>query len=289
MQPAVSGNTQICGLIGHPVSHSLSPAMHNAAFRSLGLDYLYLPFPVTSELLAQAIEGVRGLQWRGANITIPHKTAVMPYLDRIDPLAQQIGAVNTVVNDHGCLTGYNTDADGFWQALREVGIQPVGKRAVLIGAGGAAKAVAFILAQQGVTLHILNRTQPRAITLAHSLTQTFGQNITVAELTHENLANALATSELLIQSTSVGMHEGEPRLIPPQLLRHDLAVCDLIYRNQGTPLLRDALAIGATVMDGVGMLVWQGALAFERWTGLTAPVTLMRSEVIRQLANRARS
>src|SRR4030042_289622 len=154
---AVSGKTVICGVIGDPIEHTMSPVMHNAAFRELGLDYVYVPFRVRREQLDRAIEGMRALNIRGLNVTIPHKVAVIPLLDELDPLAEKIGAVNTITNDDGILTGSTTDATGFLQALLEEGIQPEGENIAILGAGGAAKGIAFILAERGANLTILNR------------------------------------------------------------------------------------------------------------------------------------
>ena len=155
----ISGKTKICGLIGDPVEHTMSPVMHNAAFEKLGLDYAYLPFRVKPEELPQAVSGLKALNATGFNVTIPHKVAVIPLLDELDPLAEKIGAVNTVVNDNGVLKGYNTDASGFLQALLERRVEPAGKNIVLLGAGGAARAIAYILAERNVHLTILNRRE----------------------------------------------------------------------------------------------------------------------------------
>ncbi|GAI80789.1 unnamed protein product [marine sediment metagenome] len=150
----ISGRTRICGIIGDPIEHSMSPVMHNAAFKNEGVDYVYLPFRVKKEELGKAIEGMRALNIRGLNITIPHKVAVIQFLDELDPLADKIGAVNTIVNNDGVLTGYNTDATGFLQALLERGIEPRGKSVVILGAGGASRAISFILAERGSSLVI---------------------------------------------------------------------------------------------------------------------------------------
>ena len=170
MNGTISGKTMVCGIIGDPIEHTMSPAMHNAAFKILGLDYVYIPFKVKGLELKKAIEGIRGLNIRGLNVTIPHKVAVMQFLDRIDPLAEKIGAVNTIVNDGGILSGYNTDATGFLQTLHDKDIEPGDKKVLLLGAGGAARAIGNILAGEKAHLTILNRRQE--LSWAEDLCQT---------------------------------------------------------------------------------------------------------------------
>src|SRR3990172_6205824 len=168
----ISGKTKICGLIGDPVEHTMSPAMHNAAFKKLELDYVYIAFRVKGTELDKAIAGIRALSMRGLNVTIPHKVAVMKLLDKLDPLAEKIGAVNTIVNDNGVLTGYNTDATGFLQPLLEKGIEPENKVILILGAGGGSRGITFILAENGAKLTILNRSVVRAEELAKQISQT---------------------------------------------------------------------------------------------------------------------
>ena len=286
MRHTVSGKTKICGLIGDPVEHSMSPAMQNAAFRELGLDYIYVSFHVKSEGLGKAIEGMRALDIRGLNVTVPHKVAVVQFLDELDHLAEKIGAVNTIVNDDGVLTGYNTDATGFLQALLEREIEPSGKTVVILGAGGAARAIAFILAERGAILLILNRALELdwAEALARRLSETFNKKVEALELNQENLALVLKKADILVNATSVGMTPiANKTPVPAELLRPDLIVYDIVYNPMKTRLLREAEAAGASTIGGVDMLVWQGALAFEKWTGRKAPVELMKREAIRLL------
>jgi shikimate dehydrogenase len=286
MRHIVSGKTRICGLIGDPVEHSMSPAMQNAAFRELGLDYIYVPFRVKSTELGQAIAGMRALNIRGLNVTVPHKVAVVQFLDELDHLAEKIGAVNTIVNDDGVLTGYNTDATGFLQALLEREIEPAGKRAVILGAGGAARAIAFILAERGATLLILNRALELdwAEELASRISQIFGKKVKALELNKENLTKVIGKADILVNATSVGMSpRADETPVPADWLRPDLIVYDIVYNPVKTRLLREAEAVGASTISGVDMLVWQGALAFEKWTGRKAPVELMKRETVRLL------
>ncbi len=282
----LSGRTKVCGVIGDPIEHTMSPVMHNAAFKDKGVDYVYLPFRVRKEELGRAIEGMRALNIRGLNVTIPHKVAVIPFLDELDYLADKIGAVNTIVNDNGVLRGYNTDATGFLQALLERGIEPEGESVVILGAGGASRAISFILAERGAHIVILNRLLELdwAEKLAGRISQTFSREVEALELNGENLARVLEKAEILVNATSVGMSpDVNETPVTSDLLKPDLAVFDIVYNPIKTRLRREAEAVGATIISGLDMLVWQGALAFEKWTGQKAPVDLMKEEAIKLL------
>ena len=285
MSSRTAGKTKLCGIIGDPIEHTVSPVMHNAAFRELGLDYLYAPFPVKKADLGKTVAGMRVLNVSGFNVTLPHKVAIIPFLDKLDPLAENIGAVNTVVNKGGVLTGYNTDAAGFLRALKENGVEPKAKNMVIIGAGGAARAICFILAQNEASLTILNRQSEFdwAKELAFRLSRLFQKTKAVA-LSDKNLASALKGADVLINATSVGMkpnHKESP--VPARLLKPGLVVSDIVYNPPKTRLLKEAEAAGAKTISGIDMLVWQGALAFEMWTGQKAPVELMKKEAIKAL------
>jgi shikimate dehydrogenase len=280
----ISGKVKICGIIGDPIEHTMSPAMHNAAFDKLGLDYVFVPFLVKKEGLRQAIDGVRGLNIRGLGVTIPHKVAVMQYLDQIDDLAQKIGAVNILVNDNGTLTGYNTDAGGFLRALLERGIEPKGKMVAILGAGGASRAISFVLAERGANLIILNRTWDKAIELAERVSRSFGNKIEALPLDKENLTKALGRADIMMNCTNVGMHPHvSETLVTADQLKSDMIVFDTVYNPIKTQLLKEAEKAGATTISGVEMLVWQGVLAFEMWTHHKAPVEVMREAVIKML------
>jgi len=284
MNAGMSGKTRLCGVIGDPIEHTMSPAMHNAAFTQMGLDYIYVSFQVKEEELDKAIDGMRALNIRGLNVTIPHKVAVIPLLDELDPLAEKIGAVNTIANNNGVLKGYNTDASGFLQALLERGIEPEEKKVVMLGAGGASRAVSFSLVERGAHLVILNRRLERAEELAGRLSATLNKGVKALELVADNLAQVLGEADILVNATSVGMSPNiNETPVPSSLLKPDLVVVDIVYNPIRTKLLREAEAVGAKTIDGVDMFVWQGALAFEIWTGAKAPVELMRAEVVRQL------
>jgi len=285
----ISGKTRVCGVIGDPVEHTMSPAMHNAAFNQLGLDYIYIPFRVKKEELGKSIEGMRALNIKGLNVTIPHKVMVIPLLDKIDLLAEKIGAVNTIANTEGVLTGYNTDATGFLQALLERGVEPEGKNTIILGAGGASRAISFILAERGARLVILNRKLELdwAEELAQRIPQAFKKEIKALELNAENLSVVLERADILINATSAGMSpdiDGTP--VPARLLKPGLVVFDIVYNPLKTRLLREAEKAGArTIISGIDMLAWQGALAFEKWTGQKAPLELMKREATEALGH----
>ena len=278
----ITGKTTICGIIGDPIEHSMSPVMHNTAFQTLGLDYAYVPFKVKSLELRKAIEGIRGLNIRGVNVTIPHKVAVLQLLDRIDPLAEKIGAINTIVNDNGILTGYNTDATGFLQALREKGIDAAEKRVLLLGAGGAGRSISNILAAERAKLVVLNRKQRQSSmdNLTRRLADSYRADIKIGELNYENLKKAILDVDILVNATSLGMSpDSDQTPVPAELLHANMTVFDIIYNPLPTRLLREAKAAGAMTIDGLEMLVQQGALSFEKWTGTKAPVDVMRKSV----------
>ena len=280
----ISGTTKICGVIGDPIEHTMSPVMHNAVFKEMGMDYVYVAFQVKKEGLGEAIRGMRGLNIRGLNVTIPHKVAIIPLLDRLDHLAELIGAVNTVVNDSGVLTGYNTDAEGFLRALLERGIEPGGKNVVILGAGGASRAISFILAERGSSLVILNRTLDKARECASRIGEVFQKGVKALEFDSENLAKALTEADILVNTTSVGMYPDTSETpVSSDLLRPGLIVVDIVYNPIKTRLLEETEAAGARTISGIDMFVWQGALAFEKWTGLKAPVKLMKEEAIKVL------
>ncbi|MFD1425608.1 shikimate dehydrogenase [Kroppenstedtia sanguinis] len=276
----LEAETEKTGLVGHPVAHSKSPVMMNEAFSQEGLPWIYLAFDVDSEELGQAVAGLKSLGFRGWNVTLPHKVAVMEHLDEIEESAQEIGAVNTVIQQDGRLIGTNTDGAGYLESLvRETGFDVKGRRVVILGAGGAARAVSYTLARAGAEqIRIVNRTEKKAQDLAEHLRRwTRADGISPGEA-----SIAIREADLLVQTTSVGMHphlEGCP--VDPASLHGDLLVSDLIYRPRQTRLLREAKARGAQVHSGLGMLLYQGALAFERWTGRRAPVKRM-GEVLKQ-------
>jgi len=283
---SITGKTRVCGIIGDPIEHTMSPAMHNAAFKTLGLDYVYLPFRVRREELPSAVAGIRALNIVGLNVTIPHKVSVISLLDKLDAMAERMGAVNTIVNENGVLSGYNTDAPGFLQALLSKGIEPEGRKIVILGAGGAAKGISFILAEAGAKLVILNRTLPKAEELTSQIMRFYRQNLKAMTLSEENLSKALGGADVLVNTTSVGMVPGVDQTpVPAKLLKSDMTVFDIVYNPLETRLLREAMAVGARTIDGLDMLVWQGALAFEKFTGYKAPFEIMKQAATKALAH----
>ena len=269
----IDASTKICCLIGDPVEHSLSPLIHNAGYRSLGINYAHVLFRVSD--VKRAVEGIRGLGIRGASVTIPHKTSVLKYLDRVDPLAGKIGAVNTIVNDGGILTGYNTDGDGALKALDEV-TKLKGKEAILVGAGGAASAIAFGLEARGVKLVVLNRTEDKARKLAKRVNAKESGNL-------ERLSE-ISSADVLINTTSVGMWpETDQSIIPKELLHDGLTVFDIVYNPKETRLLIEARERGCTIVYGYKMFLYQAARQFEIFTGRQAPLPAMESALTQAL------
>lgn len=271
----MDAGTGVVGLIGHPVGHSKSPEMMNRAFRACGLPFVYLAFDVAPSELGAAVRGMRALGFRGWNVTIPHKVAILEHLDEVEGTAREIGAVNTVVSRDGRLIGYNTDSEGYLRSLvAETGLELAGQRVLILGAGGAARAVTHALADSGVeSITIANRTREKAERLAKSL----GRKVDARAVSLTELKRVVPETTLLVQTTSVGMYpKTEAIPIDPSLLHAGMTVSDLIYRPRKTLLLREAEARGARVHGGLGMLLHQAALAFEKWMGRPAPVEVMR-------------
>ncbi len=289
--PAIDGHTRVVGVFGEPVEHTLSPAMHNRAFAALGLNYVYVAFPVAPARLGEAVRAVRALGLAGVNVTIPHKVAVMDHLDHVEPAAALIGAVNTIVPRDGRLVGTNTDGAGFVRSLQEeAGLTPAGRHFVVLGAGGAARAIAMQLALSGAArITLVNRTPQRAEALADAVARAAAARVEALPLEERAVASALAEADALIHTTSVGMapHSDVPPVVPPHLLPPHLLVCDIVYTPRETSLLRAARARGCRVLEGLGMLVYQGAIAFELFTGQPAPAAVMREALEEALARRA--
>lgn len=274
----INGSTKVYGLIGDPVEHSLSPLMQNKAFEACGLNCCYVPFRVDAVGLPAAIAAVRALNLGGVNVTIPYKERVVEYLDEVDRSAALIGAVNTIVNREGRLAGHNTDGAGWLASLREGGFEPGGQRVVLLGAGGAARAVSFVMVQAGISsLAIFDLVGSKAGKLAADLVPVAGCPVAAGDMASSSLPVAMAEADLLVNASPVGMfpnHDAPPPVDPRQL-GEDALVYDLVYNPSRTKLISEAEARGCRVLGGSGMLVCQGALAFELWTGYKAPVEVM--------------
>jgi shikimate dehydrogenase len=282
----ISGKTRVCGVIGDPIEHTLSPTIHNAAFDHLKLDFVFLAFRVKAADLENAVRGMRGLGVHGLNVTMPHKSTVIGYLDKVDPAVKFLGSANTILNENGKLSGFNTDGVGALKALRENGAEMSEKKVLLLGAGGAAKAIAFSLAEEVGELVVLNRAAEKAKELAETLGRMFNRKVVGDALSSGAIARNLRDSDILINATSVGMKPNlSQSLVAPQWLKSDLAVMDIVYNPVETKLARDAKAAGAKVISGVEMLIYQGAASFEIWTNRSAPIEIMRKAALNQLSS----
>ena len=282
----INPNTKLCAVIGNPVEHSLSPAIHNRAFQELGLDFVYLAFRV--EDVRSAVAGMRALEnFRGLSVTIPHKVAIIDHLDEIADVDAQIGSINTVVNEGGKLRGFGSDGPGCRQALVEGGAQVAGQPVLILGSGGAARAIAFDLAHRATpsSLFILGAIEDELRALASELREKTAVNATGEILTEDGLEKRIAESRVLIHATPIGMHprEGES-LVPPDLLHPDLTVMDIVYNPYETRLLEDARARGIKTIPGIEMFVNQARFQFEAWTGKSAPKEVMKQVVLDRLA-----
>lgn len=282
---SITGRTRLAGLVGWPVAHSLSPAMHNAAFQALGLEWAYVPLPTPPDHLAAGIRGAQALGFAGVNVTIPHKQAVMRLVDVVTPAARAIGAVNTLVFHDGAVAGDNTDWLGFLRALGDVGCDPTGMRATVLGAGGAARSIVYALISVGAEVTVYNRDAARAAELASDMRLACPGARLEAHALDRLGQTPHDPPELIVNTTSVGM---VPRVeqcpwpdslpIPPASV-----VYDLVYNPLATRLLKLAKASGARAVDGLGMLVHQGALAFKQWTGVEPPIDVMYTACLEYL------
>ncbi len=271
----ITGKTKVVGIFGDPIEHTLSPLMHNAAFKELGLDYCYVPFLVKKQELKEAVEAIRALNIKGVNITVPHKEAVINCLDEISEEAKYIGAVNTILNEQGKLKGFNTDAYGFVKSLKEDNISLKDKFILLLGAGGAAKAVAYGVLKEGANLFIFNRTPSKAYKIKESFS-----DIGKIEVIEQIKPEIMGKIHIVINATSLGLKKDDPMPLDPSVLKKGQTYIDLIYTK--TPLLKEAKNRGCTIIDGIGMLLWQAAKAFEIWTSIPAPVEVME-EVLKKI------
>ena len=270
----IKGSTNIVGLIGHPVEHSFSPPMHNAAFDALNMDYAYVAFDVNPNDLKSAIEGAESLNIKGFNVTIPHKVDVMQYLDELDEVARLIGAVNTI--DFKNLKGYNTDGIGAVKAIEEV-TSIKNKNVVVAGAGGASRAISFYIAKYGAeSLTILNRNEVKAESLASDVSDS-GLIGEVASDSINAIGNYMESADVLIDTTPLGMHPNindEP-IVKADMMDEDLVVFDAVYNPNETVLIKEAIKANAKPVYGIKMLLYQGAESFKIWTGKTSPVDVM--------------
>lgn len=281
----ITGHTKLTGLLGSPVSHSISPMMHNEAFKQLDLDYVYLAFDVELEKLASVVEGLRAMNVRGFNLTMPHKNAMCALCDSLSPAAEIIGAVNTVVNENGHFAGHTTDGTGYMRALKEDGHDIIGKKMTLLGAGGAATSIFVQAALDGVSeISIFNRRSPfwdRAQSIIRTLSERTNCKITLYDYDDPAiLKREISESAILTNGTSVGMAPNiEQSLITDTSVFHkDLIVSDVIYNPRETLLLKQAKEAGCKTQNGLYMLLYQGAEAFKLWTGQDMPVEIVKEK-----------
>jgi len=278
----INAKTTICAVIGNPIEHSLSPDIHNAAFASRGINWAYVAFRV--ETVQQAIGGIRALNIKGVSVTIPHKVEAMRYLDSVDETALKIGSINTIVNSDGHLKGYNSDGEGALKALRDAGHDPSGKSVLMLGSGGAARAVAFTLALKArpKSLAIMGIASEELACLAGDIRDKTPVSPQVLPRTDETLQKSLASADIIINCTPVGMH---PKVhespVPATLLKSRHAVFDIVYNPLTTALLKDAGKAGAATISGIEMFLNQAVIQFELWTGLQAPQEVMREVLVK--------
>jgi len=281
----ISSRTNLCAVIGNPVGHSLSPALHNAAFNVLGLDFVYVAFRV--EDLKSAIGGMRAMEnFRGMSVTIPHKIEIIDYLDDVAEVDRFIGSVNTVINEDGRLYGFGTDGPGALKALLDAGVSLEGKKILIFGAGGASRAIAFTLARFAVLdrLIILDINEPVMQALAEDLRAGTSVAVETAYLDNESVAKMVPAADIIINCTPVGMHPKEDAsLVPAELFKREQVVFDVVYTPLETKMLQDAASRGCRVISGVEMFINQAALQFEQFTGESAPVEVMRQVVMERL------
>lgn len=283
MAERITGHTELIGLIATPIRHSSSPRMHNEAFAKLGLDYAYLAFEVDNNSLEGAVQGIRSLQLKGSNVSMPNKTVVHKYLDKISPAAEMCGAVNTIVNEDGVLTGHITDGTGYMMSLKDNGVDVIGKKMTIVGAGGAATAIEIQAALDGVAeLSIFNRKDDfwaNAEETVRKINEKTNCKASLYDLDDlDKLKEEIATSYLFTNATGMGMKplEGKTYIPDKSFLRPDLIVSDVVYFPRETELLRMAKEVGCKTMNGLGMMLFQGAAAFKLWTGEDMPIEYMK-------------
>lgn len=283
MAERITGHTELIGLIAYPIRHSSSPKMHNEAFAKLGLDYAYLAFEVDNDTLEDAVKGLRAMKVRGYNVSMPNKTVIGKYLDKLTPAAEMCGAVNTVINDNGVLTGTITDGIGYMTALKDAGINIIGKKMTIVGAGGAATAIEVQAALDGVAeMSIFNASDkfwPRAEHNVNTINEKTNCKATLHRLEDlDDLKTEIASSPLFANATGMGMKplEGQTYLPDKSFLRPDLIVTDVVYAPTETALLKMAKEVGCKTMNGLGMMLYQGAAAFQLWTGKDMPIDYIK-------------
>jgi shikimate dehydrogenase len=282
MAPVLDAHTQTCAIFGHPVGHSLSPAIHNAAFDALGLNMVYVAHDVAPANLPAAMAGVRALGYRGLSITIPHKVAALSLVDEVDETARRIGCINTVVNDGGVLKGRNTDGLGAIGALRSANVDLQQSSVVVLGSGGAARAIAVTLVAEATPrkLTLLGIDEPELMALAGTLREIRKTDIATGRLNRSGIETAFAGANLVLHTTPIGMHpNSEESVVPTELLHPGLTVFDAVYTPRRTRLLRDAAEHGCRTIEGLEMFLGQALVQFQLWTGREPPKQVMRAVI----------
>jgi shikimate dehydrogenase len=284
---SISPSTQICAVIGNPIAHSLSPAIHNAAFVELNLDFIYVAYRV--EDVKNALAGMRALNnFRGMSVTIPHKIAIMKYVDEIAEVDRSIGSINTVINEQGLLVGLGTDGPGALKAIVDAGVEIDDKNILMLGSGGAARAISFTLARNAKLreLLILDVSENMLQQLSADLKAGTDALIKSELLTESSLAAAMDNADVIINCTPVGMHPNkDASLIPAEFFRPEQVIFDIVYTPLETKLLAEAKSRGLKVISGVDMFINQAVLQFERFTGVNAPIEVMRRVVMEHLGS----
>ena len=284
----ISGKTSVYGIFGYPVEHTFSPGMHNAAFAKIKRDACYVPFAVAPADLKNAVRAIVPLGFCGLNITIPHKETIIPFLDDLTDDARMIGAVNTIEVARGKLIGHNTDGRGFLRSLREeTGFSPKGKTILMVGSGGAARAVGFNLALSGAqTIVLCDLDTVKASKLGRDIQRKTDTRVMIVK--PEGLVKKALIAECIINATPLGLKAGDPLPIPRHVIQKDHLICELVYNPLWTPLLKAARSAGAKTLSGIGMLLYQGVIAFEIWTGGKAPVNVMKTALAGQIEQRGK-
>lgn len=278
---SISAHTKILGIIGHPIEHSMSPVMHNPALEELALDYVYVAFNVPPENLKSAIDGLRALDIKGINVTIPHKENVIQYLDEVDPVAEKMGAINTIKNENGILKAMNTDAAGAKKSLLDAGCEIKNKKILFLGSGGAARSIAYLLSEEAEQIVLTDIVEEKAVNVANEIKKNMDKDISGKKAENVILKEELQNTNILVNATPIGMHpKMDASPIPAELLHEDLFVFDVIYNPMETKLMRLAKEKGCKVLSGLNMLVNQGVIAFEWWTGKTPNANLMKTKII---------
>ncbi len=277
----LTGHTKIFCIIGHPVEHSMSPTMWNPALQELGLDYVYVAFDVHPDNLENAVDALRFLGIRGANVTIPHKNSIIKFLDQIDPIAEKMGAINTVKNEGGYLKATNTDAPGAKKSLLDAGCSIEGKNILFLGSGGVARSIAYLFSEEAKKIVLTDIVKERAVTIASEIKKNMDANIEGELASEKNISNLIRKTDILINATPIGM---DPHIdaspISKDLLHDELFVFDVIYNPMETKLMKEAAEVGCKTLGGLDMLVNQGVIAFEWFTGKTPNSKLMKNKII---------